>query len=135
MSETNSSSSPNSDAESVDRAESSLSELDPDLDELCRAQNRNVAVLAALRILIPLVLVSVLVTIGAWTYVQFATTRNRIREQLKDDPGHAMDLLIRASGKEGNSKSIFPSGIELDPAEFDSRSFRVPSLEDQGKRR
>ncbi len=134
MSETNSLSSPNSDAESGDRAESSLSELDPDLDQLCRTQNRDVAVLAALRLLIPLVLVSVLVTIGTWTYVRFASTRNAIREQMKDDPAHAMDSLIRTLGKDGDPENIFPSGIEFDPAKFDSRSFHIPSLEDQGKR-
>ena len=134
MSETNSSS-PYSDSESVDRANSSFSELDPDLDELCRAQNRNVARAAALRLLIPLVLISVVVTIGAVTYVRFAKTRNAIRKELIADPDSAMEMVSRATGKDLDPDNIFSTGIEFDPAKFDASSLRVPSFEDQGKRR
>ena len=102
MSETNSSSTPHSDPESVDLANSSVSVLDPDLEELCRAQNRDLARVAAFRLLIPVVLASVVVAIGAWTYVQLATTRKTIREQLKDDPARTMEMLSRASGKDGD---------------------------------
>ena len=134
MSETNSSSSPSPRAESADGAESSLPELDPELDELCRAQNRDLAAVAALRLLVPFLFVAIIVGIGGWTYIQFATTRNEIRAKTEGDPAKAMELLMRASGEDVNSENIFSSDFNFEPAEFDSRPFQIPTLENQKKR-
>lgn len=134
MSESKPSPSPNSDAEYIARLESNLTELDPELEELCRAQNRDVARAAALRLLVPVLLVSVLVAIGAWTYVKFATTRNEIRQKLNDDPDHAMEKLIRAAGKDGELEGTFSKGMNFDPTKFNSGSFQLPSTQNQRKR-
>ncbi len=134
MSETNSSPSRDSGADSAVPAEYSSLELDPEFEELCRAQNRDLAAATVLRLLVPFLFVAVLVTIGAWAYIQFATTRNEIRAKTEGDPAKAMELLIRATGEDGNKENLFSRGNEFEPVEFDTHSFQIPTLENPRKR-
>jgi hypothetical protein len=112
-------------AESTEPIEPTAAELE-ELEALCRAHNRDVAMVAAARLLGPLLLIGLLVAIGAFSYIQVANFRARAREEMEKDPIRGMETIMRAAGRDAEADEIFSKTVDFEDVERQLRSMDVP---------
>jgi hypothetical protein len=112
--------SPTEPAQPIDATDAELEEL----EALCRAQYRNVALVSVLRLFGPVLLIGLLVAIGAFTYIQVTNFRTRAREELAKDPIRGMETIMRAAGKDVDMD--LPSGaFDFEEVERQMRSMET----------
>jgi hypothetical protein len=115
MASENDTSSPMSTPEgSTNPGEPDFLDLEADLDALYRAERRQIAVAAALRLLGPALLVAVLLSIGVYAYVVVANLRAKTRAHFEKDPVKAMESLLRAAGEDVDTSKLYLKDLDVE---------------------